>query len=169
MAEHYTNLFFSISLHVLLLFLFLTIFYWTIITKTEKRSLDIEINNSIDSLNIKIPKNSVTEDVFKYFKSYYSGKNSNLSKNNNLLLKFNIVIIILIFVVLISILSVRYFTCNLPISISEILLENIIILILVGGIEYYFFMNIASKYVPVLPSYLPSIVKENIDYDLKTN
>ena len=30
-------------------------------------------------------------------------------------------------------------------------------------------MNIASKYVPVLPSYLPSIVKENIDSDLKTN
>ena len=27
--------------------------------------------------------------------------------------------------------------------------ENILILIFVGGIEYYFFMNIASKYVPI--------------------
>jgi hypothetical protein len=34
---------------------------------------------------------------------------------------------------------------------------------MVGAIEYFFFMNIASKYVPVKPSYLPSVVKSELE------
>jgi len=168
MVEHYTNLFFSVSLHVLLLFIFLTIFYWTVITQTEKRSLYSEINNSIQNnlSGINIPKNSFTEDIFNYSKAYYSGNDSNVLRNNRTVFKFNIVIIILIFLIFLTTIFVRYITCNKSISFLEIIIENIIVLIFVGGIEYYFFMNIASKYVPVLPSYIPSIAKEYIESNL---
>ena len=58
---------------------------------------------------------------------------------------------------------VRYIFCGRSINWLEVISENIIILLLVGGIEYYFFMNIASKYVPVMPSYLPNVVKNKIN------
>ena len=48
------------------------------------------------------------------------------------------------------------------ITFMELISENIFILLLIGGIEYYFFINVASKYVPVLPSFLPNVVQKSI-------
>ena len=49
MEEHYTNLFFSVFLHVLLLFIFLTIFFWSVIKNAESKSLYNEIDKSVES------------------------------------------------------------------------------------------------------------------------
>jgi hypothetical protein len=163
--EHYINLFFSVSLHVLLLFIFLTIFYWLVISKTETNSLYSEIDSAINNTtkNVRISKNIFTDKVKNYFDAYFAGEDETYRRNNKQLLIFNIVIISLIFVTLLATLGVRYLICNKTINFMEIILENIFILIFVGIIEYYFFMNIASKFVPVLPSYLPNVVKDEIN------
>ena len=163
--SYYINLFFSIYLHVTLLFIFLTIFFWTVISKTESDSINKEINNNIkDGLkNIHISNNIFTDKSLDYMKKYYQGQYDTVTRNNNQLLEFNIAFIVILIIGLIGCIFVRYVICSKNFDIWEVILENILILILVGAIEFYFFMNIASKYVPVLPSYLPNVVKNKID------
>lgn len=165
---NYNNIFFSVVLHVVLLFTFLTLFYWIVITKTEKNSLYSEIDTAIDNSTkkIKISKNIFTDDVKSFMDKLLEGENETYSRNNKLLFFFNIVIIVLLAVVLIASISLKILTKGPSIDILEIIGENILILILVGGIEYFFFKEIASKYVPVMPSYLPSVVNSEIDKTL---
>jgi len=162
---HYINLFFSVYLHTFLLFCFLTILFWLIIRKTESDSINNEIVNSINSnlKNIHISDGIFTDSEGKYLKTLYEGKNLTVERNNNQLFMFNIVFIVLLLVGLLSSIFVRYMFCKQGFNWLEVIGENIIILIMVGAIEYFFFMNIASKYVPVKPSYLPSVVKSELE------
>ena len=163
--SNYINLFFSIYMHITLLFIFLTIFFWTVISKTESDSINNEINNNIkDGLkDIHISKNIFTDESLNYMKKYYQGQDDTVVKNNDQLLQFNIAFIVILLIGLFGCIFVRYVICSKNFDIWEVILENILVLILVGAIEFYFFMNIASKYVPVLPSYLPNVVKNKID------
>lgn len=179
MEGHYTNLFFSVFLHVLLLFIFLTIFFWSVIKNTESHSLYSEIDNSINSglkcvnINEFFPKTESEKiesfiennekEVKNYFDGYFSKEDSTYKRNNSQLLQFNIVIIVLLFFGLLATIFVRYLICGKTLNLGEIIGENILILIFVGAIEYYFFMNVASKYVPVKPSYMPSVVQKKIN------
>ncbi len=162
--QYYINFFYSVYLHVFLLFCFLTIFFWTIISKTEAKTLNNEIVSGInDGLkDIHIDKQIFSDDAVEYLKKYYEGQDSTVSRNNKNLLQFNIAFIVILLIGFLACIFVRYVICGKNINWLEVIGENIIILLLVGGIEYYFFMNIASKYVPVMPSYLPNVVKEDI-------
>lgn len=173
MEEYYTNLFFSVVLHVLLLFIFLTIFFWTVISKAESKSLYNELNNTIDkgfkNINVMstleekgIPKSKIS-DIKKYFNNYFSNENIAYENNNKQILTLNIVIIVLITFSLLSMIFVRYLLCGKSINILEIIGENILVLLLVGAIEYFFFIKIASKFIPVKPSYLTEVVKKHIE------
>lgn len=173
MEEHYTNLFFSVILHVLLLFIFLTIFFWTVIRNAESRSLYNELNNVIDksfkNVNMvslleknNIPKSKIT-DIRNYFNNYFSVENIAYKNNHSQVLTLNIVIIVMIAFTLFSTIFVRYLICGKTINFLEIIGENIFVLILVGAIEYFFFIKIASKFIPVKPSYLTEVVKKRID------
>lgn len=163
--EYYINLFFSIYLHVFLLFSFLTLFFWTVISKTESNSINNEVVSGISEglKNVRISDKIFTPEISNYMVKFYEGENMTVKRNNDVLLKFNITIIVLLLVGLFSSFFVRYIFCGKNINWFEVIGENAIILLLVGAIEYYFFMNIASKYVPVMPSYLPNVFKNKID------
>jgi hypothetical protein len=163
--DHYINFFYSVYLHIFLLFCFLTIFFWTVISKTEAKSLNREITNGIDQglKNVHISDELFDKSEQEYMRQYYKGKDSTVTRNNTHLLQFNIAFIVMLLIGFLASIFVRYILCGKSINWFEVIGENIIILLLVGGIEYYFFMNIASKYVPVMPSYLPNVVKKKID------
>jgi hypothetical protein len=163
--DHYINFFYSVYLHVFLLFCFLTIFFWTVISKTEAKSLNREITNGIDQglKNVHISDKLFDKSEQEYMRQYYKGKDSTVTRNNTHLLQFNIAFIVMLLIGFLASIFVRYVLCGKNINWLEVIGENVIILLLVGGIEYYFFMNIASKYVPVMPSYLPNVVKKKID------
>jgi len=163
--EHYINFFFSLYLHIFLLFSFLSIFFWVVISKTEASTINNEIVTGISGnlKNVHISDKIITDTDGKYFQLYYEGENSNVKRNNKQLLTFNITFIILLLIGFFSAIFVGYIFCGKNINWLEIIGENILILVFVGGIEYYFFMNIASKYVPVMPSYLPGSVKSSFD------
>jgi hypothetical protein len=163
--EHYINFFYSLYLHIFLLFCFLTIFFWTVISKTESKTINNEIISGISEglKNVHISNKIFTDNEVKYLEKYYQGQDSTVARNNRNLLQFNIAFIIILLIGFISCIFVRYVFCGKSINWLEVIGENLIILLLVGGIEYYFFMNIASKYVPIMPSYLPNVVKNKID------
>lgn len=163
--EQYINLFFSVYLHIFLLFCFLTVFFWVIISKTEAQTINKEIVSGVNKnlQNVHISNQIFKDSAANYLKKYYEGENSVVKRNNNELFTFNIAFIVLLLIGFLTGIFVRYVFCGKGINWTEVILENLIVLILVGGIEYYFFMNIASKYVPVLPSYLPNVVKSEFD------
>jgi hypothetical protein len=163
--EYYINLFFSVYLHVFLLFCFLTVFFWQVISKTEADSINNEIVRGINSnlKNVHISKDLFKTEAANYLRKFYEGENSVVERNNKQLFSFNISFIVLLFIGFVACIFVRYVFCGQSINWFEVITENLIILVLVGAIEYYFFMNIASKYVPVLPSYLPNVVKSEFD------
>ncbi len=163
--SNYINLFYSVYLHLFLLFVFLSIFFWTVISKTESRAINNEMTRSIKAglKNFKLPNNYVTESNGSYLLGLYKGKDRTVERNNNQLLEMNFSIAIIIFIGLLATIFVRYVFCGKLFDIFEVLSENALILIIVGAIEYYFFTRIASKYVPVKPSYLPQVVKEKLN------
>lgn len=170
MDNHYINFFYSLIIHISIIFVFLSILFWTLISKTEEKALYDQINKSIENELSKITINSsiFTESDYKYLKQMYSQENETKKRNNNMLKILNISIIVLLSVLVIISLFIRYYICNNKIDIKEILIENFVILLIVGLIEYLFFKFIASKYVPILPSEIPLDVVGNIKQKLKT-
>ena len=176
MEEHYTNLFFGVILHVLLLFIFLTIFFWTVIRNVESKSLyqelddnikkglkDVNIVSELENLGVSGTEIQEIQDIKKYYDGYFSVEDQTFKNNNSQLLLFNIVIIVLIAFSLFATIFVRYLICGQTLNFMEIIGENLLVLVLVGIIEYFFFMQIASKFVPVKPSYITEVIKKHID------
>jgi len=170
----YSHFFFSIILHVFIFFSFLSVFFWKIISKTESDGIQHQINNLlnkiINSTNVKtinskfddIPKEIFTKKIYQILYNQFSGENIAQKLNNNLLMKYNITIIILLLILVIISCFIRIVICKQDLNIMSIILENVIVLILVGGIEYYFFTHFASKYSPILPSYFPTILFQKL-------
>jgi hypothetical protein len=163
--QHYINLFYSVYLHIFLLFCFLTLFFWLVISKMESKNINKEIISGIKNglKNVNISDQILTPDLKNDFEKFYDGMDHTVERNNSQLLQFNISFIILLLIGFLGCVFVRYMFCKRGFDVFEVIGENILILILVGGIEYYFFMTIASKYVPVMPSYLPNVVRKKIN------
>lgn len=164
MDSDYNTIFFSIILHIFLLFTFLSLLFWLVTRKLEEKSLYKEINKSIEDQLSKISINSsiFTEDDYSYLKNLYSGENVAKKDNNNLLLKLNIIIIIALFLFLFLSVFIRYKICKQKINFSEILIQNLIILIIAGIIEYFFLTNVVNKYVSIMPSEIPKKIEKTI-------
>ena len=164
MKDRYDNLFFSITLHICLLFTFLSAFFWLVISKTETRSINRELEHTINKIkNMDLFKNIPNrKEIKQYLIDYFSDQNKSRQKNNDLLFTMNICIIVLLFVVLLAVIYVRVVICKESIPVYEIIIENILILLFVGALEYFFFQNIASKYAPVDPSYLTESLEKYI-------
>lgn len=162
--KEYINLFYSIYLHLFLLFVFLSIFFWIIISKTESRVINKEMSEGVKNglRNVKIPEKYMSQQTGNYLIGLFKGKDKTVIRNNDQLFKMNLIIIGVLLIGLIASIFVRYKFCGMLFDVGEVIGENIIILMLVGAIEYYFFTRVASKYVPVPPSYLPLAIKEEI-------
>lgn len=153
------NLLISVTLHVFLLFVFLSIFFWTIINHTETKSFTNELDKSINNINFT---QEVPKEVKDYLLKIHDTKNITLEKNNSMVFLLNIIIVILLLVIIVTQIIFHNILGG-TIAYGEIILENVIVLIFVGIIEFLFFKNIASHYVPVKPSYMTNVIKQNID------
>ena len=156
---------FNISLHCVILFTFLTIFYWNIIINEEINSINrllkvnvidnvenilkknrksFKLNNKIlkplknkilNPLNESIHGDDITQD-----KLYYLNHDKFLSININILLLLYIVFIFILYYLVKQ---------NYNINYKEIIIENIILILCVGTIEIIFFFTIAKQFVPL--------------------
>ena len=154
-----SNLLINVTLHVFLLFVFLSILFWTVISPTETKFLTSELNKSINDIDYQ---EEVPKEVKDYLLAIYDTKNITQNKNNSMLLLLNVTIIVLLLIILVTQIIFHHLRGG-TVEYGEIILENIIILAFVGIIEFLFFRNIASHYIPVKPSYMTNIIKQNID------
>ena len=156
--------------HVLILFTFLTILFFTIVLSLEKSAFENEmtneINSSVKNMASKIQpsdkdqiSNVVNKSVNEDGQSSldvaidkYSTPSDFIVEHNKWVKITAIAIILGVFVFLLTILVVLSYSCDKCIGLSSIVKENIITFIFVGMVEYLFFTHIAFKYVPAPPS-----------------
>jgi hypothetical protein len=175
-------------LHVLILFLFLTVLYFLIIAPLEKDAFDNEIKTQVkntlepeflkmkDNLSTNSPEtlNIITNLVNYGYKE--NGEtvlvidklieqydhDSDVVKEHNKWVKLTAISLIVFFTVgmLIVLFTLRK-TCGKDIGIVTIVRENIITFIFVGIVEYLFFTQVAFKYVPAPPSTMVTTLIES--------
>ena len=177
-ANHILNL----GLHALILFVFLSTFFFLYISKAEEH----EVNKQTSRL---VSKNTGTLlGVLDKWDKKLSGKGTinwtkvkatgerlmtekdpkleSISKHNKMLKRTSIGIGIGIFAALVIASLIFKFGMKLNIHFGEIALENVIIFSIVGIIEYLFFRHIASQYVPVTPDVASSTIIARVKYHL---
>ena len=179
--HHNLNFSLDVALHVLILFTFLTIFFFAYVSKLEKQSLDNTITNSVSDntntllndikqlsqkYNIKINWNTINEIADKLVKNS-QGEVPEIKDNNEQLYKGSMIVIIVGYLLFIGIIIFLKYYMGYDIHIGHILLMNIIIFSITGLIEYFFFMNVASKYVPVMPNEISDAMLERIKYNFQ--
>lgn len=179
--HHNLNFSLDVALHVLILFTFLTIFFFAYISKLEKQSLDNTITNSVSDntntflndikqlsqkYNIKINWNTINDIADKLVKNS-KGEVPEIKENNERLYKGSMIVIIVGYLLFIGIIIFLKYYMGYDIRIGHILLMNIIIFSITGLIEYFFFMNVASKYVPVMPNEISDTMLERIKYNFQ--
>lgn len=176
-ATHILNL----GFHSLILFVFLSTFFFLYISQTEKKEVSRQtkkivdqdtgkILNSVDKLDKKLTGGSINwKDVKSTGEKFSTGidpKLSSINKHNKILKQTSIGISIGLFVILIILFIVFKFYFKLNINSLEIFLENLIIFALVGAIEFLFFKNIASQYIPITPDTAVSSIIQRVKYHI---
>tara|TARA_B100000686_G_C16773340_1_gene966713 strand:+ start:1516 stop:2082 length:567 start_codon:yes stop_codon:yes gene_type:complete len=163
------GLFINITLHVLILYTFLTILFFTVIINIEEKQIQDQLFPVIDKQVIKLLTKAKAgwdkdyKDLFGPFpweivkKIALSGmeKNKNPSEeviNNNVKLRYNSILIILVlFFVLILLIGYFKYIKRRKFGLRYILTQNFFIFLFVGVIEFLFFWNIIQKYTPIYP------------------
>ena len=164
----------NILCHILILFVFLTVFFFSFISKTEKKLIRNELNDIIEDEIPIVMKNiddiggayiqwKKVNDMATKVKSRYNPK---VDKDNRKLFKKSIIIcIVLLIVIILSIVYFKFYK-KYDLGLSKILVETMVISCLVGLIEVLFFLHIRLKYVSVARSDLVSELVDRSEYQL---
>ena len=152
-------------LHVLILFMFLSILYFTLIAPLEKKAFENEIEDQVKN-NVKkavdtLDKNTQTElkkiisnNIIDKLILTYSSPSEIVTDHNKSVKFLSIILIVFLIIGLIVTIIILQFSCNKCTGINSIILENIITFVFIGIVEYLFFTKVAFKYVPSPPSTL---------------
>ena len=161
MVSNYTlGLLVNVILHVLILFIFLTILFFTVIAKKEKEEtnsrLKSAIKTGVDTLLssctpwVKSPEewDALANDMKKIEQE--NEKPDEELENNNTKIFYNVMIIIIMFTVIISfyllyIIGIK----KRKIGFKYIMTENACIFIILGSLEFIFFWYIIQHYIPI--------------------
>jgi len=161
--------------HVLILFTFLSILFFALVSTIEKQNFEEQIQGQVDSSIKSAFKTLSSEEkdkISSIINNDLGGEETvfdvgidNYSKPKEVTVEHNkwvkitaISIILMIFLSLFLVLTVLSFSCNKNIGLLGILKENIITFIFIGLVEYLFFTYVALKYIPVLPSTMMTTV-----------
>ena len=155
----------NLSMHALILFSFISIFFYFYVATLTKTVFNNEIIHLIESsFSEKIDKLKENKYINKLIdilpieklKKIYKNPDPVIAvRNNNL---FNTILFINIFcwLIYITIVLVLQNGCDTKIDMKGMIIENLIMFIFIGIVEYLFFTRIAIKYVPVKPSFITS-------------
>ena len=167
----------NIMLHSIILLTFLTVFFFVIISVQEKNALQNELEYLIKTSLIKalqkISRNELVDKIkniipqLDSIKKLYSTDTS-FTTERNLLVKFtSVFFIILLVTILLTIIFTLVAGCDKNMKgLKFIIVENVVIFMFIGIIEYIFFTRIAIRYVPSSPSLLISVIIDKLNDQL---
>jgi hypothetical protein len=174
-------------LHVLILFVFLTILYFFLIAPLEQKAFEDEISDQINGvvtdqfIAMKKDMDETIVDIITNTVNYSYEDNGNevyvidemidnfdtpdklVSEHNKWVKITAVTLISFITISLIIYLLTLKNTCGKDTGIVSILKENLFTFVFVGLVEYLFFTKIAFKFVPAPPSVLLTTMIETFN------
>ncbi len=163
-TSHLYNLTLNTILHVALLFLIISLFFFVYVSKLSEHILNNEINGNI-SAKLRPMLQKMNEDSknnlylatrnipYATLNDLYSQPyQSNL--DNNEWLKIVVIIINIALFIIVFLLIIIPFNFGSNVPIGKILEENLVVFLCVGIIELSFFYYVAQRFVPAPPSAL---------------
>lgn len=172
-ASTFTKSGINILLHVIILFTFLSGFFFMYVSKIESEALKNEIGNIVQKqVSSLLEANPVLVEQLQYLQpvigqmlKQYS-QPTRYSMERNVMIKFTAIYTMLMLVaILILILLLLKYECGKTSHFPSILIHNIIIFLFIGMVEYVFFTRVASQYVPVKPSTMMTVVVDTLKQD----
>lgn len=165
----------NLGCHVFILLLFLTFFFFLYVSKATASHVDSELHDLIEKQTLQMMQSLDAADTahairwqavnvgaaFMLNKS--QGVMEEITQHNGDLYQ-SAVCVLIAMAVCIGILTAYCLLRGIEIRLKFLMLENVVIFAFVGMIEIYFFLNIASKYVPVLPDEAMIAVKARLQY-----
>ena len=155
----------DIFVHVIILLSILLFFFVYIIAPLETKELTQQIKSQIDTNIPVLLKKGKTglhtalatmnqDGVFDTMIEYYERPaEANVYRNRTPILSA-IIVLISLSMGFLAIWAVLKVSCRKRIPVGQILLENVVLFGFIGVIEYVFFQEIATKYIPTKPSFL---------------
>lgn len=149
---------FDILIHVSILALVLTVFFWTVIEPIAKSAIDKELNTGInkifDNINIQINQSvkSAACVALEELNTKYSKPDVATESKNKWLLGANIMAVCILFATLAGAWLTLFYSCKKKVSLGLLIGENILLFGIIGLVEAAFFIFAAQKFVPVPPS-----------------
>jgi len=144
----------NILFHVVILFVFLSLFFIFYISKVEKSSMENELSDNIQKTlkNTNISGiNAINPQIIQKLKEKYKSPDPVVTTYNHWL--FRTVLIVVVYTIITIILITWIMKSYYPeMNIKDVIIENMITFIFVGLVEYLFFTKVAIKYIPVEPS-----------------
>jgi hypothetical protein len=155
-------------LHIAILFTILGAFFIFYVSHIEEKSYQKEISSlindalipqlqSLDGTSKQTVQGLLQSLPLQSIQQSYADTAKWVAINNKWLKRVIWCIVFFLFLLLTGLLLLYYVRCRGRLNFGEVLLENVIIFILVGAIEIYFFINIAAKYIPVHPSLMTKV------------
>jgi hypothetical protein len=175
-AEEYVNYGMNIGLHIFILFTFLTIFFFAFVSKLASDSIQNALDDIIDQqvekilteadkLGKRFDTNIDWNGVNAFAKKLEADSQGDLPSiiAHNARLKI-IGLGMIIGIAGILMIAYMYFRWvrKYDISLKHMIMENIIIFVFVGIVEYLFFTKIAAKYIPVTPEFVSTSILDRI-------
>ncbi len=175
------NVLINVIIHCLILFVFLSLFFFLYIAKREQEALNDQsqqickrIPYILDILKEQDKNNYINWQIVRQ-KSQEELNTDDLDINdyivkNNTELKYVSIIIGVSLLILAILIYIYYkYIVGKYVDIGYIIKENIIIFIFIGIIEFLFFKNIASKYIPIFPFEISNTILTRIKENIMTN
>ena len=167
----------NIGLHSWILFTFLTILFFTFISRKEEHTITHELNSSINksipailnkldsNIDTKIDWKKVYDKVEK-LKTRDDGNSPDIKKHNSNLLKTTIAISCSILLVIIAIIIYFTYYKQYDIKLKSIIIENLSVFLFIGIIELLFFIKIAFNYTPVTTTDMVNQLADRSAYNI---
>jgi hypothetical protein len=151
--------------HIFTLCLILGLFFFFVVSKLERENLQDQMENAvkkgIDSIN-NYPKNAnLAADLETMSKLYSEENEADKVYNQGLIYQSLIILSLLLFGLVCVFLTMRWSAHKCP-NLGQIVLQNLLLFGSIGVIEYLFFQHIASKFIPVMPSYMTEVISEEL-------
>jgi hypothetical protein len=153
----------DIYVHVTILLLVLSAAFWIFIAPLEKNTFEGQVidqthnamNKAFKNVDTKdLKKDGVSERALPALSKYYSSPDAVTKDYNAWLLRVNIIILATVLIGFFVVVAILRYSCNRCIPIGRILAENALLFVCIGVVEVVFFLKVASKFVPITPSYI---------------
>jgi len=151
--------------HIFTLSLILGLFFFFVVAKLERENLQHEMEEGIKKGLDKItnyPSNpTIAKQLTTMTKLYEKENEADKVFNEGLIYQCIIILVLLLFGLVCVYLTMRWSAHKCP-NLGRIVIQNLYLFGSIGVIEFLFFRHIASKFIPVMPSYMSEVISQEL-------